>query len=130
MFIAGFMRQPLKNTNDRMDLNSKNTVKKTLTLLCLSVFLIALLVKPIHIAIEHSGPITVNGFHHDKVLFVPDHHFDCQVCEFEFCVFIFQTAIVIPSVQIFTIKDKAAELVAGLPFSIYSCLQLRAPPAI
>jgi len=108
----------------------ENTVKKTLALLCLSVFLIALLVKPVHIAIEHNGPVKVNGFHHEKVMIVPDHHFDCQVCEFEFCVFIFQNAIVIPSVQIFTIRDKAAETVAGLPFSTFRSLQLRAPPAI
>jgi len=113
-----------------MKSNAENTVKKTLALLCLSVFLIALLVKPIHIAIEHGGPVTVNGFHHDKLMLVPDHHFDCRVCEFEFCVFIFQNAIVIPSVQIFSIRDKAVETVAGLPFSTFHSLQLRAPPVI
>jgi len=113
-----------------MDFKSNNTFKKALALFSLSVFLIALLVKPIHIMIEHSGSLDITAFQHEKDILVPNHHFDCEICEFEFCIFIPQKVFEIPSVQIFSIKDKAPVLVAGLTFSTPHCLQLRAPPAI
>ena len=113
-----------------MDFKSKNTFKKALTLFSLSVFLIALLVKPIHIIIEHSGRLDITAFQHEKDILVPDHHFDCQICEFEFCLFISQKVFAIPSVHFFTIKDKTPELAEGLTFSTPHCLQLRAPPVI
>jgi len=66
--------------------------------------LIALLVKPIHIIIEHSGRLDITAFQHEKDVLVPDHHFDCQICEFEFCIFISQKVFAIPSVQFFLIS--------------------------
>lgn len=119
-----------QKSRKKMDFKTKNKLKKLLAVLSLAVFLSALLVKPLHIIIEHHDNLEITCFHHEKDMWVADHHFDCNLCEFEFCTFIAQKSFEFPSVFIFSIKEKALSAESRLVFATPSFFLLRAPPVI
>jgi hypothetical protein len=99
-------------------------------LLLLTVFLFAWLVKPMHILIEHHNFEQVTPFHSDNDLLVPDRHFDCQICEFEFCTFLSTDRTTLP-VADFRLTQIDSDKATHQPLQVLSYRKLlRAPPTI
>ncbi len=112
-------------------MNRLNTSTSRLrALFLLAMLLFVWLFKPVHMIVEHHDVKQFITIHTEKDVISADHHFDCEICEFEFCTFLTQDFIVYPSVdfqllQISTIQSE----VQSVPIVVFSP-GLRAPPVV
>ncbi|MDD3077956.1 MAG: hypothetical protein PHH37_02475 [Paludibacter sp.] len=113
----------MKQSADKYNINIK-------ALLLLTVFLFALLAKPVHILMEHSQSVPITAFYSDKDLFVPDHHFDCEICEFEFATFLSGENTHLPVAEFHLIQVNSDKPAQQPLHNAYYCNFLRAPPTI
>jgi len=102
---------------------------KVKTLFLLAVFLFASVVKPIHILFEHSHIEKITAFHTGEEQFVPDQHFDCEICAFEFCTFLPEKKTELPAVSVRICADVVSLPQACLSQGTEFNIRLRAPPA-
>jgi len=103
-------------------------IAKSAALFLLSVFLFALLAKPVHLIFEHHDFECITSFHSDEDLFVPDHHFNCDICEFEFCTFLSGDEITLPVADFHLLQINSDKEVNQSVLTSYFSTQLRAPP--
>lgn len=104
---------------------------KLKALLLLTAFVFASLVKPAHILVEHHDLTHVIApVQHDVDALAENHHFDCQICEFEFCFFIPNDTPLLPVANNHLLQINAEK--PGSHPVLVSCLThlLRAPPVV
>lgn len=109
-------------------LNTSVSRLKALFLLTMLVFV--WLFKPVHMVVEHHDVKQFITIHTEKDVISPDHHFDCEICEFEFCTFLTQDFIHYPIANFQLLQISVIQPnVRTIPAPLYSP-GLRAPPVV
>jgi hypothetical protein len=104
---------------------------KLKALLLLTAFVVASLVKPAHILVEHHDlSHFMTPVHHDVDAFNENHHFDCQICEFEFCFFITNDALLLPVADYHLLQINSEKPGTHPVLVSHLTHLLRAPPVV